>query len=145
MVYSPEPYCRQVVETGYSFIFTCKDRTHPCLHETVEHSEKREWNHREWNGRYHLVYICRWMNGALIRYTEQAEEALMVNYLEMSILNEEKGKRTYYNRWITNKRIDAGNVKPLAACGRARWKIEKEDNNVLKHHGYKLEHNVGHG
>jgi hypothetical protein len=25
------------------------------------------------------------------------------------------------------------------------WKIENEHNNVLKHHGYHLEHNFGHG
>ncbi|MDR0637217.1 MAG: hypothetical protein LBF87_09105 [Treponema sp.] len=143
-LYSPEPYCRQVVKTGYSFIFTCKDTTYPWLHETVEHSENGERSHREWNGQYHLEYRCRWVNGVPIRYTEQAEEALTVNYLEMSILNEEKGKRTYYNRWITNKATDGGNVKPLAACGRTRWKTEKEHNNVVKNHGYNLEHN-GHG
>ena len=102
-LYSHEPFCRQVVEGGYSFIFTCKDTTHPWLHETVEHSGMGEWSHREWNGRYHLVYTCRWVNGVPIRYTEQDGEALTVNYLEMSILNEEKGKRTYYNSWITDK------------------------------------------
>ena len=30
-------------------------------------------------------------------------------------------------------------------CGRARWKIENEHNNVLKNRGYNLEHNFGHG
>ena len=29
--------------------------------------------------------------------------------------------------------------------GRARWKIENENNNVLKTKGYHLEHNFGHG
>ena len=33
----------------------------------------------------------------------------------------------------------------LAACGRARWKIENESFNVLKTKGYHLEHNFGHG
>ena len=33
----------------------------------------------------------------------------------------------------------------LAACGRARWKIENENFNVLKNNGYNLEHNFGHG
>lgn len=31
------------------------------------------------------------------------------------------------------------------AAGRARWKIENENNNVLKTKGYHLEHNFGHG
>jgi hypothetical protein len=38
-----------------------------------------------------------------------------------------------------------GNVAELAACGRARWKIENETFNVLKTNGYNLEHNFGHG
>jgi hypothetical protein len=33
----------------------------------------------------------------------------------------------------------------MTECARARWKIENENNNVLKHHGYHLEHNFGHG
>ena len=33
----------------------------------------------------------------------------------------------------------------MVACGRARWKIENESFNVLKNHGYELEHNFGHG
>ena len=37
------------------------------------------------------------------------------------------------------------NVALIASCGRARWKIENEHNNVLKNHGYNLRHNFGHG
>jgi hypothetical protein len=33
----------------------------------------------------------------------------------------------------------------LAACGRARWKIENETFNMPKTKGYNLEHNFGHG
>ncbi|GHV41819.1 hypothetical protein AGMMS49546_18600 [Spirochaetia bacterium] len=85
------------------------------------------------------------MNGVPIRYEQYERDTLTVNYLEMSIWDEEKGKRTYYNSWITDKPIDTDNAKHLADCGRARWKIENEHNNVLKNHGYHLEHNFGHG
>jgi hypothetical protein len=33
----------------------------------------------------------------------------------------------------------------LTECRRARWKIENEHNNVLKNHGYNLEHSFGYG
>jgi hypothetical protein len=33
----------------------------------------------------------------------------------------------------------------IAACARARWKIENETFNVLKNNGYNLTHNFGHG
>jgi hypothetical protein len=33
----------------------------------------------------------------------------------------------------------------VVEAGRSRWKIENENNNVLKTKGYHLEHNFGHG
>ena len=67
-----------------------------------------------------------------------------VNWVSIEIHNA-KGKRTYYNSFVTDLAVNAGNVAELAACGRARWKIENETFNVLKTNGYNLEHNFGHG
>jgi hypothetical protein len=141
-LYSNYPFCMEVLEHGYSFIFTCKDDSHPWLAETVQNSFLEETSRREWNGRHNLVYTCRWLNGVEIRDNIQT---LLVNYLSLSIWNEKLNKRTFYNTWITNKTITDNNVFHLASCGRARWKIENEHNNVLKNHGYNLEHNFGHG
>ena len=141
-LYSNYPFCKEVLEYGYSFIFTCKDDSHPWLAETVENSYLQETSKREWNGRHHIVYTYRWLNGVEIR---DNKETLMVNYFSLSIWNEEKNKRTFYNSWITNKTIASDNVSLLASCARSRWKIENEHNNVLKNHGYNLEHNFGHG
>jgi hypothetical protein len=55
------------------------------------------------------------------------------------------GKVSYKNSWVTNKPINAENAAHLATCGRTRWKIENEHNNVLKNRGYNLKHNFGHG
>jgi hypothetical protein len=141
-LYSNYPFCKQVLESGYSFIFTCKDTSHPWLAETVKNSYLEETSRREWNGRHHLVYTYQWLNGVEIR---DNKETLLVNYFSLSIWNEQKNKRTFYNTWITNKTITSNNVAHLAACGRARWKIENEHNNVLQNHGYNLKHNFGHG
>jgi hypothetical protein len=46
---------------------------------------------------------------------------------------------------ITNHRLTVDNVVAVAQAGRGRWKIENENNNVLKTQGYHLEHNFGHG
>ena len=51
----------------------------------------------------------------------------------------------YYNTFITNHRLSAENAAQVAQAGRGRWKIENENNNVLKTKGYHLEHNFGHG
>ncbi|MDR1251625.1 MAG: hypothetical protein LBK62_05600, partial [Treponema sp.] len=141
-VYSDYPTCKAIVERGMSFIFTCKEASHPWLTETVGNSYLHESRRRVWNGRHHLEYRYRWINGVEIR---DHQETLLVNYLDFQIWNEEKGKATYHNSWITNKTITKDKVGLLTECGRARWKIENEHNNVLKNHGYNLEHNFGHG
>jgi hypothetical protein len=55
------------------------------------------------------------------------------------------GEVTYRNSFITDLPVGRDNVAELAACGRARWKIENETFNVLKTSGYHLEHSFGHG
>ena len=50
-----------------------------------------------------------------------------------------------HNSFITHHRLRADNVAEVAQAGRGRWKIENENNNVLKTKGYHLEHNFGHG
>jgi len=47
--------------------------------------------------------------------------------------------------WFLSLEVSEKNVQEMAECARSRWKIENEHNNVLKHHGYHLEHNFGHG
>ena len=41
--------------------------------------------------------------------------------------------------------LNEDNIDQLVVDARARWKVENENNNVLKTKGYHLEHNFGHG
>jgi hypothetical protein len=61
------------------------------------------------------------------------------------ITHEETGEILYRNEWVTSLNLDEVNSHDVVACGRARWKSENENNNVLKNHGYHLAHNFGHG
>ena len=72
-------------------------------------------------------------------------DALLVNWFELRVHREDTGKQVYYNTWVTNHDVTQANVAELAAAGRARWKVENENNNVLKNNGYHLEHSFGHG
>ena len=72
-------------------------------------------------------------------------EALKVNWLEVRITDAQSGQMIYHNAWITDWELNAANVAEFVAAGRARWKIENENNNVLKTKGYHLKHNFGHG
>ena len=50
-----------------------------------------------------------------------------------------------YISFVTDLAVSKDNVAELAACARARWKIENESFNTMKTKGYNLEHNFGHG
>jgi hypothetical protein len=144
-LYSNRPFCEKIVEKGWSFIFTCKEESHPWLTETVGNSELREVREEKWDGRKKkkVVYTWNYQNGLPIRYDEKDE--FLVNYFSIEIRAEGAKKPGYSNSWITNKPITDMNVAYLTECGRARWKIENEHHNVLKNRGYNLEHNFGHG
>jgi hypothetical protein len=128
---------RLVLAQKMSFIFTCKPDSHSWLSETVEYSFLEEKVIRKWNGQHHEVSTYRWINGVPLR---DSKDALLVNYLYLQVKNEQTGEAIFTNSWITDKPISAENVELLASCGRARWKIENEHNNVLKNYGYNLEH-----
>jgi len=46
---------------------------------------------------------------------------------------------------VTDFPIDITNAAIIVEAGRSRWKVENENNNVLKTKGYHLEHSYGHG
>ena len=89
-----------------------------------------------------LTYRYRWFLGAPLR---EEKPALDVNWLGLTILDA-KGKAVL-RRGLRHlaRAVTRENVADIAACARARWKIENESFNVLKNNGYHLEHNFGHG
>ena len=73
-----------------------------------------------------------------------SDEALLVNGCELTTTTE-SGKVVYTNAWATSHPITDDSVVTCVAAGRSRWKIENENNNILKTKGYHFEHNYGHG
>jgi len=67
---------------------------------------------------------------------------IVVNYLDYWEIRE--GKESNFS-WITDLKLRRDNVYRVMRGGRGRWKIENETFNTLKHQGYQLEHNYGHG
>jgi len=101
---------------------------------------EREGHH--WNGRFPEVTMVRYLNDVLLR---RGDDAVSVNWCDLTVVNATTGEQLYHNSWITNHHLTADNVVDVAHAGRGRWKIENENNNVLKTKGYHLEHNFGHG
>ena len=141
-LYACHAICTKILQTGMSFIFTCKDESHPWIAEQARYAQMERHTRREWNGGNHLEYRYAWVNGIENR-AEGGKPA--VNYLTFQIWNEGKQEITYTNSRITDKPISTDTVALLANCARTRRKIENGYNNVLKCRGYNLEHNFGHG
>ena len=140
-LFACQPIAAAVQQTGGNFIFTCKPASHPTIAEYLNGAELEEYRQTTVTRGKRTTTIHRWLSAVPMRDTK---DALSVNWFSIEIQNA-KGKRTYHNSFITDLPVTSASVAELAACGRARWKIENETFNVLKTNGYNLEHNFGHG
>src|SRR3954464_2060205 len=140
-LYSRQPTCQAVLDAGANFIFVCKPASHQTIEEyrtgiALEELTTRAKVRGKW-GRHRY----RWLADVPLR---DGDDALKVNWFMIEILDP-AGKVTYRNSFITDLPVGRDNVAAMAACGRARWKVENEAFNTLKTKGYHLEHNFGHG
>ncbi|MDJ0611990.1 MAG: ISNCY family transposase [Kiloniellales bacterium] len=140
-LYAHQPMCEDVLAGGGSFLFVCKPSSHKTLSEYLTGVEIDGFERTVGTGAAKRRHRYRWMEGVPLR---DSKDALLVNWLEIEIAKP-NGKVTYRNSFVTDLPVNRQTVADLAACGRARWKIENETFNVLKNNGYHLEHNFGHG
>jgi hypothetical protein len=140
-LFACQPIAAAIQQAGGNFILTCKPSSHRTIAEYLNGAQLEEHRETIVSRGKRTTTIYRWLSAVPLRATD---DALAVNWFSVEIQNA-KGKRTYYNSFITDLAITAATVAELAACGRARWKIENETFNVLKTNGYHLEHNFGHG
>jgi hypothetical protein len=144
-LYCHQPFCEMVIATRADFLFVCKTESHSTLYERVEQlsrSGKISIKIVERRvGKKHFTDTYRYASHLSLK---GGADALQVNWFEL-ITTDVNGKTTYRNAWATSHAVNEHNVAKLAEAGRARWKIENENNNVLKTKGYHFEHNFGHG
>ena len=140
-LFACQPIITAIRDAGGSFILTCKPSSHPTIAEYISGAELQEHRQTIVERGKRATHIYRWLTGVPLRGTQ---DALDVNWFSVEIRNA-SGKKTYANSFVTDLPVTAETVAELAACGRARWKIENETFNVLKTDGYNLEHNFGHG
>jgi hypothetical protein len=137
--------CQSVVETiagaGDDFIFTCKETSHKALYDFIDGCEFERHTVQVRKGKTRETRRYRFVQQVPLR---DGEDAALVNWIGFEILNA-KGVVKYRTALVTSLPVTKADVAEIVACGRARWKIENESFNVLKNHGYELEHNFGHG
>ena len=86
-----------------------------------------EVNRRQ--GKYRYTDTYRFVNQVPVR---DGDGALDVNWCELTTTGDDHGKVVYQNALATHHRITAANVADIVRDGRARWKVENENNNTLK-------------
>jgi len=145
-LYSNQPFCAFVLQHRCNFIFTCKPDSHPKFYERVAFWQANdvlaERQEHHWHGRFTEVTLVRYLNDVLLR---SGDKALSVDWFDITVVNAKTGEQLYHNTCITNHHLPADKAVAVAQARRGRWKIENENNNVLKTKGYHVEHNFGHG
>ena len=143
-LYSRQPMCQLVIEQGFHYIFTCLPESHPALYDWLQYFDaNKEISHhqiRKRHGRDWHFYNYRWVNNIPLRDTQPA---LLTHWFELTITCNQQV--IFKNAWVCDHFITNDNVAELVTSGRARWKTENENHNVLKTKGYHLQHNFGHG
>lgn len=143
-LYSHQPLCDRVLAANLNFLFVCKPQSHKTLYEYLDGLDaptvqtviiKRRQGKRVETDRYRFAHQLP---------IRDADDALQVNWCELTTTRAD-GKVSYHNAFITNHLISEDTVIDLVNAGRARWKVENENNNTLKTKGYNLSHNFGHG
>lgn len=144
-LYCKQPLCETIRREGLNFILVCKPDSHKTLYEWVAGlaatgdvqtlTLKRRHGKRGYTDRY------RFVNQVPLR---DGDDALEVNWCELTTVRDDD-QVVYRNAFASNHAINTANVAELVRAGRARWKVENENNNTLKTKGYNLTHNFGHG
>ena len=140
-LFACQPLCEAVLSSGADFLFTAKPDSHKTLYDFMQGAAIDEASVARKEGGKQLTYRYRWFSKAPLR---DGKDALDVNWIGVTI-SDAKGKATYDGAFVTSLEVGRENVAEIAACARARWKIENESFNILKNNGYHLEHNFGHG
>lgn len=143
-LYAHEPFILNLRELRMGFVLVAKPTSHAELFDWVEDLDrlgeclKGKWEEGPACKRRYFEYRI-----ATQVPLKQAGQ-VMVNFVEVWERNK-KGKVIYHNSWVTDFEVRVEQAAQIIGIGRSRWKIENEQFNVHKNHGYELEHNYGHG
>lgn len=147
-LYSHQPLCLDILRRRGHFILVCKPDSHQYLYQWIKDLEEGTGKHiitqrvRDETLHTHTIAKYQYANNVPLRDTD---DALFVNFVEVTSRDEKTGEALYHNAFIADHQISEEAVAAIVLAGRARWHIENGNNNTLKTKGYNFEHNYGHG
>ena len=110
-----------------NFILVCKPESHKTVYEWIKGVGKHSVQDR-FDGKTHQLSTYRFVEAVPLR---DGDDSLTVNFVEVTVTDRKSGKKIYHNAFITNHEVTKKTLPVLVDCGRARWKIENENNNTL--------------
>jgi len=145
-LYAKQPLCETALEHRFNFIFVCKPESHSTLFTHITELRKTHALQTRTvrvfrNGRWERDFY-EWACDVPLR---AGDDALRVNWVDLTTAVERTGEVVSTNSFITNHELASSSIEQVVVAGRSRWKIENEGHNTLKNHGYNLTHNYGHG
>ncbi len=143
-LFSKQPAIECVLAEGMDYILVAKPTDHICMMRWVEENQDKV-NKLCIMDEEGLIHIYEWVNDVPLNGRKDSINVNFFQYQAISMDENNKEKVIYQNSWVTDLKIDKGNVQTLVRAGRCRWKIENECFNNLKNQGYDIEHNYGHG
>jgi hypothetical protein len=143
-LYCHEPFIAQLRELHLHHVLVCKPTSHLELYTWVEDMER--WGGCE-KGQWQEGPACRrrFFTYRIARSVPLTATRRVWGTLVEVWEHDRRGQPLYHNAWFTDLEVTADNVAAIVRIGRSRWKIENEQFNIQKNHGYELEHNYGHG
>jgi hypothetical protein len=143
-LYCHEPFIAQLRELRLHHVLVCKPSSHLELYAWVEDMERLGGCEQ---GQWHEGPACRrrFFTYRIARSVPLTATRRVWGTLVEVWEHDRRGQQLYHNAWFTDLEVTTDNVAAIGRIGRSRWKIENEQFNVQKNHGYELEHNYGHG
>jgi hypothetical protein len=143
-LYCHEPFIAQLRELRLHHVLVCKPLSHLELYAWVEELERLGGCEQ---GQWQEGPACRrrFFTYRIVRSVPLTAARRTWGTLVEVWEHDRRGQQQYHNAWFTDVEVTADNVAAIVRIGRSRWKIENEQFNVQKNHGYELEHNYGHG
>ena len=140
-LFACQPMAKLLKDNGDDFIFTAKETSHKGLYEFISGAGLQRHAGVERKGKTRKTLNYRWIEDVPLR---DGEDAIAVTWIGFDI-TDDKRRSLYSTAFVTSLRVTAETVADIVQAARARWKIENGSFNVMKNHGYELEHNFGHG
>ena len=142
-LYATTPFIELIQQKSEdNFIFRIKKGDHKHLYECIDNMTAIKHENTIKNGKETLYY--HWYENINLH----ASSPIQVNVVRVYVTKEDRyGNKasTIVGVWATDLAINQNTVVDIVRAARARWMVENECFNILKTHGYAIDHSYGHG